>query len=525
MRKQTPSFVLELPLKVSSKEEKELLSRLESARKLYNACLGEAKKSVLLIKQSKLFQKARRLPKNDKNRNSLFKTAREKQDFSEYSLHKYVGKLRHTIPNNLDIQTTQKIASRAFHAAEKMLYGTARKVRFKGFNQMNSLESKSNDTGIRWRDNSVVWNGLNLKPIIYTQDEVIRHGLQQNVKYCRVVRKVIRKTNRFYVQLVLEGKPLEKNKNKLGKGNVAFDFGPSTVAIVSQDQDGFHAKLLQFCSELKSREAEIHNLQRKIERQRRQSNPQNYLPNGKIKNGRHKWKKSNKQKENESQLRNLYQIVSSHRKSLQGKLINETLRMGNNFKTERVSRKWLQKNFGKSVGMRSPGMFVSGLRRKAESAGGTFLEFPTVTTKLSQTCVCGQQHKKLLSDRVHSCSCGVTAQRDLFSAFLALYVEPQSDEKDKYTCHTDLAQKAWSSADTPLQTAWQVASQSTTEGLVPSTFGKYPWGQSGSPAETRIVKFEVQDVVPACPWGGESLKENEMVPQNPRGFNPCGVSA
>lgn len=516
MRKQTPSFVLELPLKTPPKEEKELLSRLESARNLYNATLGEAKRRVIRIKQSKLFQKARKLQNNDKKeKNLLFKMAKEEQDFTEYSLHKYIGNLRHKIVNNLDIQTTQKLATRAFHATEKMLYGKARKVRFKGYNQMNSVESKSNNTGIRWRNNSVIWNDLCLKPIIYTQDEVIHHGLQQNVKYCRILRKVIRKKDRFYVQLVLDGKPLEKEKNKLGDGTVAFDFGPSTVAIVSQNSNNeFQAKLLQFCSELKTREKEIHTLQRKIERQRRQSNPNNYSPNGKIKKGRHKWKKSNRQKENEKQLKNLHQIVSSHKKSLQGKLINDTLRMGNNFKTEKVSRKWLQKNFGKSVGIRSPGMFVSGMKHKAESAGGSFLEFPTITTKLSQMCICGRQHKKSLSDRVHVCDCGVNAQRDLFSSFLALYVEKEkSGEEDKYVLHTDLAQKAWSSADTLLQTAWRTAIQSTNGRLIPSSFGSLnlSQSQSGSPAKGRIAEFEVRNVVPSRRYGGESPKENKVV--------------
>jgi hypothetical protein len=68
MRSKTPSFILELPLRVTPKDEKELLSRFESSRQLYNAVLGEAKKRVLLVKQSKMFQKARKLSKKDKNR-------------------------------------------------------------------------------------------------------------------------------------------------------------------------------------------------------------------------------------------------------------------------------------------------------------------------------------------------------------------------------------------------------------------------------------------------------------------------
>ena len=165
MRKTTPSFILELPLNTSKKEEKELLSRLESARKLYNAILGEAKKRAFLVKQSKIFQVARKIPKtvkstksstnnatdkktkktsNEALRKKLFQDARDAYDFNEYSLHKYAGELRHAMPNNLDIHTVQKLAKRAFKATENILFGKAKNVRFKGYNQFDSVESKRN---------------------------------------------------------------------------------------------------------------------------------------------------------------------------------------------------------------------------------------------------------------------------------------------------------------------------------------------------------------------------------------------
>jgi hypothetical protein len=50
--KTTPSFITELPLVVSPDWEGVLLSRLEAARQMYNACLGEAMKRVKLIRQS-----------------------------------------------------------------------------------------------------------------------------------------------------------------------------------------------------------------------------------------------------------------------------------------------------------------------------------------------------------------------------------------------------------------------------------------------------------------------------------------
>ena len=499
-KEKTPSFTLELALRTSPKEEKELLSRLESARHLYNACLGEAKKRVMLVKQSKLSTKAKKFPKGEKQRNKLFQAAKDKYSFNEHFLHAYVCQLRHSIINNLDIHAAQKLATRAFKAVEKILLGKAKKVRFKGYNQINSIECKNNASGIRWRDNQVEWNGLCLKTIIHITDEVVAHGLKHRVKYCRIFRKVIKEKNRFYIQLILEGKPFIKKKNKLGKGTVCFDIGPSTIATASQDANGeFHARLQQFCAELEFKEKEIANLQRAIDRQRRQSNPQNYLPNGKIKKGRHSWKKSKRQLKNEKQLREVNRKVVEHRKSLQGKLINETLRLGNVFKTEKISKKWLQKLYGRSIGKRAPAMYVSGVKRKAESAGGLFMEFPTQPTKLSQVCICERQHKKPLSQRFHDCECGVQAQRDLFSAYLGIFVEKVDKQAEKYILQAAKAKKFWPSADTLLQAAWKEAVESASGGQCPSSFGKPGvfQSQSGSLVEEGIAKFEAWNVVVA----------------------------
>ena len=42
---------------------------------------------------------------------------------------------------------------------------------------------------------------------------------------------------------------------------------------------------------------------------------------------------------------------------------------------------------------------------------------------MSQTCLCGKIKKKKLSERQHICDCGINIQRDIFSAYLAKYVE------------------------------------------------------------------------------------------------------
>src|ERR1051326_4764825 len=93
-RKRTPSFICELPLRVTPAGERVLLARLEAARQVYNACLGEARRRVGLVRQSKAFQRARALPKDDPARRELFAEARAAFACSEYALHAYAALLR-----------------------------------------------------------------------------------------------------------------------------------------------------------------------------------------------------------------------------------------------------------------------------------------------------------------------------------------------------------------------------------------------------------------------------------------------
>src|SRR5260370_10045112 len=52
--------------------------------------------------------------------------------------------------DHLDSLTLQKRASRAYGAANRLLLGTARRVRFKGRHQLDTVEGKTNNSGIRW---------------------------------------------------------------------------------------------------------------------------------------------------------------------------------------------------------------------------------------------------------------------------------------------------------------------------------------------------------------------------------------
>lgn len=485
----TPSFVCEIPLRVSPSEEVELLTRLDAGRQLYNACLGEALARMRLSKQSKAYQIASSLNKDDLLRKQLFKQARVTYQYSEYALPSYATFIRHSwIGNHIDANTAQKLASRAFKAVERVMYGQAKKVRLKGKSQMDSLEGKTNKQGIRWKDNKVLWSGLEISAIIEDYDTVIQHGLSSPIKYVRIVRRKRSGRNYFYAQLVCEGKPFRKPKNTMGTGIVGLDIGSSTIAIVGDKT----ARLLLFCAEIIFSEKKIRRLQRLFNRQRRANNPENYNENGTVNKGKKTWKKSNCQKKTERQLANIQRREAAHRKTLHGRLVNEIIQLGDRFQLEKLSYKVWQKIFGKSIGYRAPGGFVAHLRRTAESAGGLVYEFSTRTTALSQTCHCGRRKAKRLSERVHRCECGVTAQRDLYSSYLARFVI--GGETDLLQAKQAL--EAWWGAEQLLRTAWQAALKTNqrVRGALPASFGFLPESELIVP-EGKSVAIDSQNVV------------------------------
>src|SRR5258708_14057242 len=59
----SPSFVCEVPLQVNRAQERILLARLEAARQVYNACLGEARRRVRLGGPSQEVPPARTVPR------------------------------------------------------------------------------------------------------------------------------------------------------------------------------------------------------------------------------------------------------------------------------------------------------------------------------------------------------------------------------------------------------------------------------------------------------------------------------
>ncbi|EKN62541.1 ISChy9, transposase orfB [Neobacillus bataviensis LMG 21833] len=420
----TPSFVATIRLKTNLKEEKQLLVLSDCARQLYNACLGESLKRLKKVQGTDLYKETIQLSKvteaDVEKRRANFKYLNDLFGFTDASIQSFGIKTKNDsqfIAEHLGTHVCQKISTRAFKATQKYAFKCAKKVRFKRKGEFVSIEGKNNKTFLMYSNGYVfVGKNLTLKCLIDPKDQWMQYALKQKIKYCRMIKKEVKGKKRFYVQLILEGNPYQKYE--LGKENIGLDIGPSTIAIVGESQ----SKLKEFCEEVVLIDKEKRRINRKMDRQRRVNNPGNYYANGTVKKGSKKWVHSNRYLHTRSKHRELERKIKEVRKQLHGRDTNQILQLASSIKTEKLSYKAFQKMFGKSVGRKAPSMFLNMLKRKVKARGGSFREFPTSSTKLSQTCHCGMIKKKQLKERWHKCECGLVAQRDLYSAYLARYV-------------------------------------------------------------------------------------------------------
>lgn len=505
------TFIHEMPLQTTPHDEAALDVRLDAARQLYNACLGEALRRLDLMRESKAYRAARKLKKS-KDRNELFKAAKAACAFDEYSIHAFAAKTKNAcwIGDHLDINTAQKVASRAFNAVEKHIYKGHGRPGFSRYGEFVTVEGKNNTAGIRWREGLVHWSGLKFKPLFDLKDThgVEAHALACRVKYLRLVKQTLKGKPAWYVQLVLAGVPHQKAKNLVVDAVSGLDIGPSSMAALGEED----ALLTQFCDEVIQPWQELKIDQRAQDRSRRATNPENYNEDGTVKKGSRKWHRSNRYKKRQNNIAEKQRVIAATRKKQHGTLANKVISIGKHIKTEKLSYKSFQKNYGRSVAVRAPGKFVAMLTRKAENVGGSVTEIATQSTKLSQTCICGVIKKKPLKLRIHLCECGVEAQRDLFSAFLAKHC-------DHKTLDIRQAETAWPAAKPLLQRAISRLIETASRGPRPASFGlSKAQRQSCLPVKDGSTFIEVADVVARRVNAGESRKEMLVLPSKPPGF-------
>jgi hypothetical protein len=501
-RTKTPTFLLELPLSVDWREARPLHAHLEAARCLYNALLGEGYSRLRQMRNDPAWAEARSIPRwNKQARAQAFSALRKQYRFSEYDLHEYAKRARVSwIADHIDSTMAQTLATRAYRATNRVCVGKAKRVRFRSAARgIDSVEGKRNDVGMRFvldpnagGGGFLIWNKQVIPALIDWLDPVVQHGMQQPIKYVRLIRRKAsspraqgtdKDGNRYCVQLVLEGHAFLKPKHEeVGSDIIGLDIGPSTLAIVPQQGN---ADLVTLCEELAPNTRKKRRLQRKMERQRRANNPENYDALGRVRKHsktRLRWKESKRYKASRRQHATAERKLAAHRKSLHGNLAHRIAQMGTTISMEKTSFKGWQKQYGRSMGLRAPGVFVAHVARIVAKTGGTLHEVSASQTKLSQYChQCGHYQKKPRSQRWHTCPCGLgPVQRDLYSAFLLAYLEPGQTTPS-------VTQPVWEGAEPRLRAVMESLHQRANEGqILPRSMGLVASGEAARAGARRL---------------------------------------
>ena len=440
-------FIVQFPLKTEMYQEDILDKRFEIGRQIYNSLVNITQKRYReMIKTKKYRSLISQLSGDKKKDKPIWKQINEiRKQFgmSEYSFYKDVKRLQHHFSKNIDSHTVQKIATSLWKAYEKLFYGNGKHIHYKKYNSVNSLEGNTNKTGIRFKDDIILWNGLKMPVIIDYNNYYENQALKSEIAYCKIVRKFVRNKYKYYVQIVFKGTPPVKVDNEtgevkhyIGKGDVGIDIGTSTIAYSSATD----VKILELANKVQDIEDEKRRLLRKMDRSLRTTNPDNYNEDGTIKKQGNKkvlWNKSNHYLKYQNQLRELYRKQADVRKYQHECLANEIISLGDNIYVEKMNFQGLakkstkteknnngrfkrKKRFGKTIANRAPSMLLGIIDRKLSYYGKRLIKIDTWSAKASQfNHFDGTYNKKKLSQRWNDFN-GVKVQRDMYSAFLIM---------------------------------------------------------------------------------------------------------
>ena len=457
------NFVVQFALRTERYHEEVLNKRFEIGRGIYNSLVCLTQKRYKEMVKTKLYRETTdklKSEKRDSERKGLIeqlRLLRLRYGINEYAFHSDVKGMQGYFKTNIDSFTAQKIASRLWRAYEDLMFDDAKAIHYKKYGTFNSLEGKSNDTGIRYKDGNIIWNKLKIAVEIDYKNPYEALSMEKKIAYCRILRKYIKGKYKFYVQIVFKGivpRKIEESsgefKHILGKGDVGLDIGTQTLAISSEKE----VKIYELAERVVSIEEEKRRIIRKMDRSRRESNPNNFNEDGTVKKqGKKKvmWVKSKHYMKDGSILRELYRKQADIRKLEHEIMANYVISLGDNIYVETMNFKGLQKRskrtekneqgkykrkkrFGKSLGKKAPAMLLSIINRKLGYFGRSLIKIDTHKVKASQyNHVEEINKKKKLSERWNFIE-GKRVQRDMYSAFLIMNVEDDLEEINKAKC-------------------------------------------------------------------------------------------
>ena len=476
----TDTCCLTLPLKLEKWQEDRLAKRFELARQIYNTMVHAELKKLKALEHSEQYQEIQEQLRvltqkehQDKKKLRLLYKARDELlkswGFSEYGFKENIKYYYKHFNKNIGSSVAfHGIAPQVWTAFEKVLFGNGKKVHYKRFGEMRSLRGfsstgKSGGVEIMFRGTYIEWKGLKLPLKLSPNNAYENEMLSYRVKYVRLIRKPGKQKDRWYAQLVLEGKPAVKYDlgtgkviHPVGSGAVGLDIGPQTLAYSASSE----ADLVELADQVQNIEQIKCRLQRKMDRSRRATNPDNYKDDGTIRRGvKLTHNKSKRYCKIQRELKYLQHCQAETRKRQHIQLANHLISLGDCFYVEEMSWAALvhrskktevsektgrfkrKKRFGKSIANKAPRSMIEILRQKCISLGVPgVIEVPTSVRASQYNHQSDEYTKKTLSQRWNLMPDGQRIQRDLYSAFLLQHYDPKTENFDSDSLQHDYPQ-------------------------------------------------------------------------------------
>lgn len=481
--------VLRLPLFTTESDKQILEKRFRSIWHVHNVVVKYAKKQLNKLFAEKEYTMARTayyqvkdelcnfVANSDTNGNNEYKTLMAKKNelikvmqaytntyhLTKNDLEKYAIVQSHKFSHLLSSTQVQKEADRVYSGVYKVLYSNGKGIKFKLLKDTTTICGKTPKNGVRYYDvdhsgyypkkvtpvfpEEIEYLGLHIRVKVNTKDLYITESLRGEISFCELKRIMFKNGWHYYVNLYIRSNaPNIRNSLNICKEVQGMDLGVSTIAVVSDT----NIILEELAPQSAEYEKKIKELQRKIDRSKRITNPNNYNTDGTIKKGRRKWSYS---KNCHRKMRLLTVLIRKKAMSTEHAhyiLAKKILNNGIYIYTEAMNFKGLQhrsknqperqiksttvtnkdgtkktvekfkrkKRFGHSLANRSPAKFSAILERKAKKLGGFLEKVNTKTFKASQYRHDTDTYEKIPLSQRSKVIYGHKVQRDLYSAFL-----------------------------------------------------------------------------------------------------------
>lgn len=147
------NFIVEFPLKAEKYQEDILNKRFEIGRQIYNSLVNVTQKCYKEMIKTRKYRNLISLLTGDKKSDEetwkQINIIRKQYGMSEYSFYKDVKMMQKHFKDNIDSLTARKIATVLWKSYDKLFFGNGKKVYFKRYGELNSLEGTLNKSGIR----------------------------------------------------------------------------------------------------------------------------------------------------------------------------------------------------------------------------------------------------------------------------------------------------------------------------------------------------------------------------------------